>query len=91
MRNKGRDTTTGAATPADLEPGALSESFPVPKMVRWVSNKDGIRVGVPDAWLGAPVGRVFTAQKETERMVAARGRRMVEVIDEGVVPMEVEV
>ncbi|KJX94844.1 hypothetical protein TI39_contig4154g00009 [Zymoseptoria brevis] len=27
--------------------------------VRWVSNKDGSRVGVPEEWLHAPVGDVF--------------------------------
>lgn len=91
MRNKGRDT--GVATPADLEPNSMPESFPVPKMVRWVSNKDGIRVGVPDAWLVGPAGKVFVKQVETERMKAARGRRMVEEVEEhaGTVPMEIEV
>lgn len=28
--------------------------------VRWVSNKDGNRIGVPDQWLEGPVGSVFT-------------------------------
>ena len=27
--------------------------------VRWVSNKDGNRIGVPEEWLNAPVGAVF--------------------------------
>ena len=30
-----------------------------PRFVRWVSNKDGIRLGVPEEWLGKKVGRVF--------------------------------
>ena len=32
---------------------------PDPIMARWVSNRDGFRVGVPDEWLGTPAGRVF--------------------------------
>lgn len=98
MRKNGRDNTTGAATPAnEAEPGSTAESFPVPNMVRWVSNKNGIRVGVPDAWLSGPVGKVFQAQGETESMKLARARggrgRLIEEIEElhGVVPMEIEV
>ncbi|KAL9126702.1 MAG: hypothetical protein Q9217_004282 [Psora testacea] len=30
-----------------------------PIFVRWVSMKEGCKVGVPAEWLGAPVGRVF--------------------------------
>ena len=30
-----------------------------PVFVRWVSNREGCRVGVPSEWLGTPVGRVF--------------------------------
>lgn len=95
MRKNGRDNTTGAATPAnEAEPGAAAESFPIPKMVRWVSNKNGIRVGVPDAWLSGPIGKVFQAQSGTERMklARARGGRLIEEIEEpqGTVPMEIE-
>ncbi|KAI3320591.1 hypothetical protein HD806DRAFT_224968 [Xylariaceae sp. AK1471] len=32
---------------------------PSPIFVRWVSNKDGIRVSVPDEMLNGPAGRVF--------------------------------
>jgi len=38
------------------------ESFfekPNPLYTRWVSNKDGIRLGVPEEWLDKKVGRVF--------------------------------
>jgi Ino eighty subunit 2 len=30
-----------------------------PAFVKWVSNRDGNRVGVPEEWLEAPVGAVF--------------------------------
>ena len=32
---------------------------PDPIMVRWISSRDGCRVGVPDEWLGTPAGRLF--------------------------------
>jgi Ino eighty subunit 2 len=30
-----------------------------PLFVRWVSNKDGNRIGVPEEWLEGPVGAIF--------------------------------
>ncbi|PQE26367.1 hypothetical protein CJF30_00001125 [Rutstroemia sp. NJR-2017a BBW] len=32
---------------------------PNPLFVRWVSNKDGNRIGVPEEWIEAPVGTLF--------------------------------
>lgn len=32
---------------------------PDPTLARWVSNRDGCRVGVPEEWLGTPAGRMF--------------------------------
>jgi Ino eighty subunit 2 len=32
---------------------------PNPLFVRWVSNKDGNRIGVPEEWVEGPVGAVF--------------------------------
>lgn len=32
---------------------------PNPLFVRWVSNKDGNFIGVPEEWLDGPVGAVF--------------------------------
>ena len=80
MRGKGR--ATGDATPADqvnAEAVGGSDAPPPPTMIRWVSNKDGIRLAVPDSWLGAPVGRIFEPQKGTERMAAARNRLIQEL------------
>lgn len=34
-----------------------------PVYVRWVSDRDGCRVGVPGEWFGAPVGRVFGGEE----------------------------
>jgi Ino eighty subunit 2 len=44
---------------ADASPDGESPK-PNPIFVRWVSNKDGNRIGVPDEWLEAPVGAIFT-------------------------------
>ena len=40
-----------------------------PVFVRWVSSKEGCRIGVPEEWLGAPVGRVFAAGGGGEAMM----------------------
>ncbi|KAF3110131.1 hypothetical protein TWF594_002318 [Orbilia oligospora] len=47
------DEVAEAGTPEPTEP---------PKMIRWVSNKNGSFVGVPQNWLDAPVGTVFKKQ-----------------------------
>ena len=39
-----------------------------PAFVRWVSDKDGCRIGVPGEWFGTPVGRVFGARKMVEEV-----------------------
>jgi len=36
-----------------------SEQKADPNFVRWVSNKDGNRIGVPIEWLEGPIGAVF--------------------------------
>ncbi|KAK6345502.1 hypothetical protein TWF718_007417 [Orbilia javanica] len=47
------DEVAEAGTPEPTEP---------PRMIRWVSNKNGNFVGVPQTWLDAPVGDVFKKQ-----------------------------
>jgi Ino eighty subunit 2 len=32
---------------------------PNPLFVRWVSNKDGNRIGVPEQWMEGPIGGLF--------------------------------
>lgn len=32
---------------------------PNPLFVRWVSNKDGNRIGVPEEWMEGPIGALF--------------------------------
>jgi len=45
--------------PSAADGSPESEQKPDPVFVRWVSNKDGNRVGVPVEWLDGPIGAVF--------------------------------
>ncbi|EFW14982.1 hypothetical protein D8B26_000381 [Coccidioides posadasii str. Silveira] len=49
--------TAGEASPRVQE--AEEGSQPEPTMVRYVMNRDGCRLGVPNEWLGTPAGLVF--------------------------------
>jgi Ino eighty subunit 2 len=49
---------------------------PNPLFVRWVSNKDGNFIGVPDEWLDGPVGAVFQGGVKQKRM----GGKLIEEI-----------
>ena len=44
--------------PGEGSPDAESQK-PDASFVRWVSNKNGNRIGVPEEWLEAPVGNLF--------------------------------
>ena len=52
-----------AAQHAELmaTPGAEEgeEERPDPVFVRWVNDRNGSRIGVPEEWIEAPVGEVF--------------------------------
>jgi Ino eighty subunit 2 len=80
MRGRGR--ATGDATPADgngdITMGGM-EAPPLPTMMRWVSNKDGIRLAIPETWMNGPIGKVYSKQEETETMRnAGMKRKLVE-------------
>ncbi|KAK6582028.1 hypothetical protein PZA11_005725 [Diplocarpon coronariae] len=47
------------AADAGTANAVVESSQPNPGFVRWVSNKDGNRIGVPKEWLDAPVGEIF--------------------------------
>lgn len=75
MRGTRGTVGDAAGTPGGGD-GASTEAPPPPTMVRWVSNKDGTRLGVPETWLQAgPVGEVFVKQEPTPRM-----RKLIEEI-----------
>ena len=79
MRIKGR--ATGDATPADQFDTTMggTEAPPPPTMIRWVSNKDGIRLAVPNTWLESPLGTQFEPKKETATMVNAKRKLLEEL------------
>lgn len=50
-------TAAEGATPAEDEEIEVEKAHPL--FVRWVNNRDGSRIGVPEEWLGKKVGRLF--------------------------------
>jgi Ino eighty subunit 2 len=52
---------------------------PNPLFVRWVSNKDGNRIGVPEEWLEAPVGSIFTNSIKAANGAGMGGKSIEEV------------
>ncbi|KAJ5759528.1 hypothetical protein N7520_006684 [Penicillium odoratum] len=57
-KRRGRQAAEGAeSTPADQEEAEKAD----PIMLRWVSNANGCKVGVPEEWLGTSAGRLFGA------------------------------
>ncbi|KAI9891569.1 MAG: 3-oxo-5a-steroid 4- dehydrogenase [Vezdaea aestivalis] len=73
-KRRGRVIATDTA--GDMTPMTQELEFEKPKstMIRWVSNREGIRVGVPEEWLGTPAGRVFEPAVKS----SFQPRRMVE-------------
>ncbi|RKF61332.1 hypothetical protein OnM2_043076 [Erysiphe neolycopersici] len=52
----------GVDTPDDTE-----TQKPNPMFVRWVSNKDGNCIGVPEEWIDSPIGAIFKTNSEQEK------------------------
>ena len=48
-----------------------------PLFVRWISNKDGNRIGVPEEWLEGPVGAFL---KDSVTAENALGGKMVQEV-----------
>lgn len=53
-------------SPQEMQEEEIPPANPV--FVRWISDRDGCRVGVPGEWLGTPVGRVFGEKKVVEEV-----------------------
>ena len=61
-KRRTRAEMIAAQQAADMTPGAEDEEGgPRANLLysRWINNKDGSRVAVPDEWLESPVGNVF--------------------------------
>jgi Ino eighty subunit 2 len=52
-RNAANGTGGADSTPDGEHPK------PNPIFVRWISSKEGNRIGVPEEWIDAPVGAMF--------------------------------
>lgn len=50
-----------------------------PLFVRWVSNKDGNRIGVPGEWLEAPSGGLFSGAAKADGGLGMGGKLIQEV------------
>lgn len=61
--------TAGDATPNSQEAEELEKANPL--FTRWVSNREGIKLGVPEEWLGKEVGRVFGEPGKTSATLIA--------------------
>lgn len=57
--NRRREVNT--ATGGDGTPDITETPKANPMFVRWVSNKDGNRIGVPEEWIEGPAGAIFRA------------------------------
>ena len=66
MNNIGGDQTPGSEEPK-----------PHPLFVRWISNKDGNRIGVPEEWLEAPVGSIFASSVKGSVKGNGMGRKLI--------------
>lgn len=56
----------GDETPAEQQDEEIAPANPV--FVRWISDRNGCRLGVPGEWFGQPVGRVFGERKMVEEV-----------------------
>lgn len=62
--------------PGDTTPDFEGQK-PNPLFVRWVSNKKGNRIGVPEEWMESPVGAIFqSGVKQTGGM----GGKLIEEV-----------
>ncbi|OAT09838.1 hypothetical protein BDBG_05543 [Blastomyces gilchristii SLH14081] len=68
----------GDTTPRTQEPQEPEKPDPI--MIRYVSNRDGRRVGVPEEWFGTPAGRIFGNMPTNRRTEPSRGHRLVEEV-----------
>ena len=59
---KRRGKIAGAETAGDTTPRiqeTQEPEKPEPTMIRYISNRNGCKIGVPEEWLGTPAGRLF--------------------------------
>ncbi|KKZ66780.1 hypothetical protein EMCG_07537 [[Emmonsia] crescens] len=68
----------GDTTPRTQEPQEPEKPDPI--MIRYVSNREGCRVGVPEEWFGTPAGRIFGNIPTNQSAGPNQGHRLVEEV-----------
>ena len=53
---------------------------PNPLFVRWVSTKEGNRIGVPEEWLEGPVGSIFAGSVKAGSSGAGMAGKLIEEV-----------
>ncbi|KAK3173068.1 hypothetical protein OEA41_006397 [Lepraria neglecta] len=56
----------GDESPQEMQEEEIPPANPV--YVRWISDKEGCRIGVPGEWFGQPVGSIFEERKMVEEV-----------------------
>ena len=68
--------TAGDTTPRIQE--AQEPEKPESTMIRYISNRNGCKLGIPEEWLGTPAGRLFG--NSSGKVAKGRVHRLVEEI-----------
>ncbi len=80
-RRKEFSGTSGAGS-ARIEPGTDAEpDQPDPLFIRYVSNKDGSRLGVPAEWLGGPLGKLYETPRVKKTPAPAMGSKLIQEVE----------
>lgn len=76
-KRRTRAEMIAAQQAADMTPGEDEDGGPKanPLYSRWINNKDGSRVAVPEEWLESPLGDVFKGTSNS-----SNGGRMVQEV-----------
>jgi Ino eighty subunit 2 len=72
--NARRKELNGISSEASAD-GQPTQTNPV--FIRWVSNKDGNRIGVPEEWLEAPVGNLF---QDSVKLEGGMGGKLIQEV-----------
>lgn len=76
---KDKDEVAVAGENGNSDEGDYEPKKADPVFVRWVSNQQGVRLGVPEEWLGKDVGRVFGKANGVGGVGLGTGRLIEEV------------
>lgn len=66
-KKKGRAAEGADGTPTDQDAQETERQKLDPTMIRWVSNRKGSVLSMPNEWFGTPAGRLFGAAPEGSR------------------------